>query len=60
MVGYPTDGATPHTAEFASFGTSEGADQAVLDGAYGLAMAAVAAATDPRERSRLQSGISPR
>ncbi len=60
MVGYETHGATPHTAEFASFGTSEGADQAVLDGAYGLAMATVAAATDPEQRARLQAGLSPR
>ncbi|MGP5608300.1 amidohydrolase [Arthrobacter rhombi] len=58
LVGYETHGATPHTAEFASFGTSEGADRAVLDGAYGLAMAAVAAATDPKQRARLQAGFT--
>lgn len=55
LIGYETHGASPHTAGFASYGTTPAADLAVLDGAYGLAMAAVAAAADPGQRSRLTS-----
>lgn len=40
-------GAVHHTAEFARTGASASADRAVLDGAFGLAAAAAAAALDP-------------
>lgn len=40
--------------------TLEGQTRQLLDGAYGLAVAAVAAATDPQQRARLQAGITPR
>lgn len=53
MVGYDVRGSTHHTAEFAAFGASTGADKAVLDGSFGLAAAACAAALDPVERRRL-------
>ncbi|MDI2035997.1 M20 family metallopeptidase [Paenarthrobacter nitroguajacolicus] len=53
MVGYDVRGAAHHTAEFASFGASAGADQAVLDAAFGLAAAACAAAVNPAYRERL-------
>ncbi|MBT2552185.1 hypothetical protein [Arthrobacter sp. ISL-5] len=52
-------GAVHHTAEFAAYGSSASADRAVLDGAFGLAAAAGAAARDPRQRARLLGG-SPR
>jgi metal-dependent amidase/aminoacylase/carboxypeptidase family protein len=53
MVGYDVRGAAHHTAEFAAFGASAGADNAVLDGSFGLAAAACAAAADPGQRRRL-------
>ncbi|MGO4253669.1 amidohydrolase [Paenarthrobacter sp. TAF1] len=53
MVGYDVRGAAHHTAEFAAFGASAGADKAVLDGSFGLAAAACAAALDPAQRERL-------
>ncbi|PRB37676.1 peptidase M20 [Arthrobacter sp. MYb23] len=53
MVGYDVSGAAHHTAEFAAFGASAGADKAVLDGSFGLAAAACAAALDPAQRERL-------
>ncbi|MZD04438.1 amidohydrolase [Streptomyces sp. SID5785] len=52
-IGYDTAGAKQHTAEFAAYGTSPGADSAVLDAARALALAAVAAASDPAQRRRL-------
>ena len=55
LLGYDVGGAVHHTAEFASHGVSVSADRAVLDGAFGLAMAASAAAADPRQRERLLS-----
>jgi amidohydrolase len=59
-VGYDTGGALQHTAEFAAYGTSPGADRAVLDGAQALALTAVAAATDPEQRRRLLDGAAER
>lgn len=53
MVGYDVRGAAHHTAKFAAFGASAGADKAVLDGSFGLAAAACAAAVDPEQRKRL-------
>lgn len=53
MLGYDVGGAAHHTAEFAAHGSSASADRAVLDGAFGLAMAASTAAADPRQRERL-------
>jgi amidohydrolase len=53
MIGYDVRGAAHHTAEFAVFGASAGADKAVLDGSFGLAAAACAAALDPAQRERL-------
>ncbi|MDQ0863267.1 amidohydrolase [Arthrobacter globiformis] len=53
MVGYDVRGSAHHTAEFAAFGASAGADKAVLDGSFGLASAACAAATDPEQTRRL-------
>jgi amidohydrolase len=53
MIGYDVGGAAHHTAEFAAFGASAEADKAVLDGSFGLAAAACAAALDPAQRERL-------
>jgi amidohydrolase len=53
LLGYDVGGAAHHTAEFAAYGSSASADRAVLDGAFGLAVAAGAAARDPRQRARL-------
>ncbi|MGY0021792.1 amidohydrolase [Streptomyces sp. cg35] len=59
-IGYDTGGALQHTAGFASYGKSPGADLAVLDGAVALALTAVAAATDGAQRRRLLQGVSGR
>ncbi len=56
VVGYDVRGAAHHTAEFAAFGASAGADTAVLEGSFGLAAAACAAARDPQQRRRLLRG----
>ncbi len=53
IVGYDVRGAVHHTAEFAAFGASAGADKAVLDGSFGMAAAACAAAMDAEQRERL-------
>lgn len=53
IVGYDVRGAVHHTAEFAAFGASAGADKAVLDGSFGMAAAACAAAMDAEQRKRL-------
>ncbi|WOH18959.1 M20 family metallopeptidase [Paenarthrobacter sp. GOM3] len=53
IVGYDVRGAVHHTAEFAAFGASAGADNAVLDGSFGMAAAACAAAMDAEQRKRL-------
>ncbi|MGF6886926.1 amidohydrolase [Nocardia sp. GAS34] len=55
LLGYDVHGAAHHTAAFAEHGASDSADRAVLDGAFGLAMAAAAAALDPIQRGRLTS-----
>ena len=56
LLGYDVGGAAHHTAEFAAYGSSASADEAVLDGAFGLAAAAAAAARDPQQRARLLGG----
>lgn len=54
LLGYDVRGAAHHTAEFAAFGASTGADKAVLEGSFGLAAAACTAAMDPEQRERLK------
>ncbi|MDR6558638.1 amidohydrolase [Arthrobacter pascens] len=56
LLGYDVGGAAHHTADFAAYGSSASADSAVMDGAFGLAAAAAAAARDPRQRARLLGG----
>ncbi|MFD0026066.1 amidohydrolase [Streptomyces sp. NPDC058382] len=53
LLGYEVGDTTPHTAAFADHGTSRSADEAILDGAFGLALTAARAALDPAERARL-------
>lgn len=60
MIGYDVQDAVHHTADFASYGTTESADRAVVDAAYGLAAAAVAAATSPVQRDRLLALVAER
>ncbi|MFJ4172071.1 amidohydrolase [Paenarthrobacter sp. NPDC089714] len=59
MIGYNVHGAVHHTAEFARYGTTPSADEAVLDAAYGLAAAATTAAITDRERKRLLQRTQP-
>ncbi|MFD5727749.1 MULTISPECIES: amidohydrolase [unclassified Streptomyces] len=51
-IGYDTEGAHHHTASFARYGNSPGADRAVLDAATALARVGVELATDAEQRRR--------
>ncbi|MFG2792240.1 amidohydrolase [Streptomyces sp. NPDC048419] len=51
-IGYDTGGAHHHTAPFARYGNSPGADRAVLDAATALAHVGVELATDAAQRKR--------
>ncbi|MFG2926933.1 M20 family metallopeptidase [Streptomyces sp. NPDC048305] len=51
-IGYDTGGAHHHTARFAEYGVSPGADRAVLDAATALAHVGVELATEPAQRTR--------
>ncbi|MFF7341922.1 amidohydrolase [Streptomyces sp. NPDC008163] len=51
-IGYDTEGAHHHTAPFARYGNSPGADRAVLDAATALAHVGVELATDTEQRRR--------
>lgn len=53
MLGYDIGGAFHHTVEFTQHGVSESADEAIGIGAFGMAVAAAAAALNPKERKRL-------
>ena len=59
-IGYDVAGAAHHTPDFAAHGTSAAADQAVVDGAIGLALVGAQMALDPAERSRLLDGVRQR
>lgn len=60
MLGYDVGSATPHTPAFTGYGTSESADRAIVDGAFGLAVTAARAALDPEQRTRLVTGVEDR
>ncbi|MEU2084097.1 M20 family metallopeptidase [Streptomyces albus] len=51
-IGYDTEGALHHTARFARYGDSPGADIAVIDAAIALAHVGVELATDATQRRR--------
>ncbi|WP_245172690.1 amidohydrolase [Streptomyces achromogenes] len=51
-IGYDTQGALHHTAPFARYGNSAGADRAVIDAAIALAQVGVELATDSAQRKR--------
>lgn len=53
QIGYEVHGAVNHNKAFAAYGATASADRAVLDAAYGLAMAMGIAATDEDLRIRL-------
>lgn len=55
MIGYDVQSAAHHTREFAHYGTTAQADAAIIDSAYALAGAAVRAAVDADQRTRLLS-----
>ncbi|MGW1605193.1 amidohydrolase, partial [Streptomyces eurythermus] len=58
-IGYDTEGAHHHTAPFARYGNSPGADRAVLDAAIARAHVGGEPATDAeqRERSHVEGGV---
>ncbi|MDR4534754.1 M20 family metallopeptidase [Glutamicibacter sp. PS] len=53
MIGYDVQSAAHHTQEFTLYGIMPQADTAIIDAGYALAGAAVRAATDDIQRSRL-------
>lgn len=53
MIGYDCGGAVMHNPEFTRYGTTAGADRAVLDGGLALAWTAIGLATDENHRVRL-------
>jgi amidohydrolase len=55
MIGIETRGAVNHQAEFAAACLGPSAEQAVFDGAVGMAWTAIDAATDPALRAHLLS-----
>jgi amidohydrolase len=55
MIGIETHGAVNHQAEFAAACLGPSAEQAVFDGALGMAWTAIDAATDPALREHLLS-----
>ncbi|MEU6658354.1 M20 family metallopeptidase [Streptomyces sp. NPDC046821] len=59
-VGYDTGGTKHHTPEFTAYGTTPGADLAVLDGATALAQVGVDLATSREQRARLLDGVRKR
>ncbi len=58
MIGIETNGAVNHQAEFAAACLGPSAEQAVFDGALGLAWTAVDAATDVELREHLLAHVS--
>jgi metal-dependent amidase/aminoacylase/carboxypeptidase family protein len=58
MIGIETHGAVNHQAEFAAACLGPSAEQAVFDGALGMAWTAIDAATDPALREHLLSRVS--
>ncbi|CAM5506944.1 hypothetical protein STENM223S_03040 [Streptomyces tendae] len=59
-IGYDTEGARHHTAPFARYGDSPGADRAVLDAAIALAHVGVELATDTEQRKRCLTMLADR
>ncbi|MFE1273199.1 M20 family metallopeptidase [Streptomyces sp. NPDC058757] len=60
MIGYDCGDAIMHNPEFTRYGTSPGADRAVLDGGLALAWTAIGLAVDPRHRSALLERLAAR
>lgn len=60
MIGYDCGDATMHNPEFTRFGTSPGADRAVLDGGLAMAWTAIGLAADEHHRSSLLARLANR
>lgn len=60
MIGYACGEAIRHNPELTRFGTTPGADKAVLDGGLAMAWTAVAVASDEAARERLLAALSSR
>ena len=53
FIGVESKGAVPHQEAFADACATPSADQAIFDGALGMALTVIDMATDPALRSRL-------
>ncbi|MFF7902102.1 M20 family metallopeptidase [Streptomyces sp. NPDC007920] len=60
MIGYDCGDAIMHNPDFARYGTTAGADLAVLDGGLAMAWTALGLATDEEQRSRLLKRLAER
>ncbi|MFD4373878.1 M20 family metallopeptidase [Streptomyces sp. NPDC058486] len=60
MIGYDCGDAIMHNPEFTRYGTSPGADRAVLDGGLAMAWTAIGLATDDRHRGALLERLATR
>ncbi|GAA4987866.1 M20 family metallopeptidase [Yinghuangia aomiensis] len=60
LVGYDCGDAMMHNPDFTRFGTTPGADKALLDGGLAMAWTAVTLAEDPATRTRLLAEVAAR
>ncbi|MFJ8350232.1 M20 family metallopeptidase [Streptomyces sp. NPDC094153] len=60
MIGYDCGDAIMHNPDFTRYGTTAGADLAVLDGGLAMAWTALGLATDEEQRSRLLKRLAER
>lgn len=59
-IGYDCGDTIMHNPEFTRYGTSAGADRAVLDGGLAMAWTAIGLAADERHRARLLARLAER
>ncbi|MFD4263880.1 hypothetical protein ACFWR9_41325 [Streptomyces sp. NPDC058534] len=59
-IGYDCGDTIMHNPEFTRYGTSAGADGAVLDGGLAMAWTAITLAADDRHRARLLARLAER
>lgn len=60
LIGYDCGDAMMHNPDFTRYGTTSGADKALLDGGLAMAWAAVTLAEDPATRTRLVADAAAR
>ncbi|MFE3649690.1 amidohydrolase [Streptomyces sp. NPDC059152] len=60
MIGYDCAGAIMHNPEFTRYGTTPGADRALLDGGLAMAWTALSLAQDDTHRARLLARLAAR